>query len=367
MTAAYLALRFVLFGQVVRESQLNAEGLAFFGRLFAASPRARRRPAMRRPALPRGRRGRRRRRGVRCCCADVPPDDRRRRAGLLIFFGPVWWVIGVAPTAVAGYESPRHVYLAAAGWAIVLGIVADLAWSRARTLGGSALVSAAALAVCAFYAVRLHGVVAEWNRMAAVSHQAVMDVRGEVLSSPPGTLIIAGAPTRSWEWAVPFSVQAAVHPHRPDRARVHRHALAAALLPRPVVRRHPPHPARLGGAPRRRADRRAALEPGHRSAVEGHRSRVSCLEDASWRCCSSSTAARRSTRTSCGWWRNCRAGRSGSRGSAVESVVRLGRGCMGFRLGLSGSTASSGLDRRESAQSPEPELRAKRRAFSPSP
>ena len=49
-----------------------------------------------------------------------PPEERRRVAALLLFFGPIWWVIGVAPTAVAGYESPRHVYLAAAGWAMVL-------------------------------------------------------------------------------------------------------------------------------------------------------------------------------------------------------------------------------------------------------
>ena len=38
----------------------------------------------------------------------------------MLFFGPVWWVIGVAPIAVAGYESPRHVYLASAGWAVVV-------------------------------------------------------------------------------------------------------------------------------------------------------------------------------------------------------------------------------------------------------
>ena len=137
----------------------------------------------------------------------LPPESGRRALALLLFFGPLWWIIGVAPTAVAGYESPRHVYLAAAGWALVLGIVADLAWLRARTLGRRRLVTAVALAVCVFYAVLLTEVVGEWNRMAAVSHQAVLDVRREVLASPQGTLVIAGAPTRSWEWAVPFSVR----------------------------------------------------------------------------------------------------------------------------------------------------------------
>ena len=170
------------------------------------------------------------------------------RTGAAAFFGPVWWIIGVAPTAVAGYESPRHVYLAAAGWAIVLGIVADLAWRRARRPAGSGWSAPPRSRWCAFYVVALHGVVAEWNRMAAVSHRAVVDVRGEALSSPPGTLIIVGAPARSWEWAVPFSVRPPFTRVDLDRARVHRHPLAAALLPRPVVRRHPPHPARLGGA-----------------------------------------------------------------------------------------------------------------------
>jgi hypothetical protein len=206
MTTAYLALRFLLFGQVVRESQLNAEGLAFFARLFEhhlAHVVVGRVSA-----------------GIEAWAIVIvvvlsswwllrgrPAEERRRAGALLLFFGPVWWVIGVVPTAVAGYESPRHVYLAAAGWAIVVGIVADLAWTRAGARSWQRAVSATALAVCAFYGVALHGVVLEWNRIAAVSHQAVVDVRGEALSSPPGTLIIVGAPTRSWEWAVPFSVK----------------------------------------------------------------------------------------------------------------------------------------------------------------
>ena len=206
MTAGYLALRFLLFGQIVRESQLNAEGLGFFFRLFhhhlahVVIGRVTAGTAAWATVV-----------GIALCAAWLlrsrPPEERRRVAALLLFFGPVWWVIGVAPTAVAGYESPRHVYLAAAGWAMVLGIVADMAWVGARGLPARRVVAAAALAVCAFYAVGLQRVVSEWNRMAAVSHQAVLDVRAEALASPPGTLIIVGAPTRSWEWSVPFSVR----------------------------------------------------------------------------------------------------------------------------------------------------------------
>ena len=206
MTGAYLALRYLLFGQVVRESALNAEGMRYFVQLLQhhlAHVVVGRVDAF----------------GVAVVVVLVAAaaahlvagpagsPERRRTGALLLFFGPLWWIIGVAPTAVAGYESPRHVYLAAAGWAIVLGILADLAWARARSVGVRRLVSAVALAVVVFYAVGLHRVVAEWNRMAAVSHKAVLDVRAEALSAPEGSLLVVGAPTRSWEWAVPFSVR----------------------------------------------------------------------------------------------------------------------------------------------------------------
>jgi hypothetical protein len=206
MTAAYLALRLLLFGQVVRESQLNAEGFGFFLRLFQHHL----------AHVVAGRVSDSTAAWIAVAVAGVialwllsgrPAEERRRTAALLVFFGPVWWIVGVAPTAVAGYESPRHVYLAAAGWAIVLGVVADLAWTRARSVTWRRAVAVTFAAVCVFYAIGLYRVVAEWNRMAAVSHQAVLDVRGEALSSPPGTLIIVGAPTRSWEWSVPFSVR----------------------------------------------------------------------------------------------------------------------------------------------------------------
>ena len=137
----------------------------------------------------------------------LPSEQRRRMGAMLLFFGPVWWAIGVAPTAVAGYESPRHVYLAAAGWAVVLGILADLAWSRSRSTTTARLTSACALAVVTFYAAGLHGVVREWNRTADVSQKAVADVRSTALSTAPGSLLIVGAPARSWEWAVPFAVR----------------------------------------------------------------------------------------------------------------------------------------------------------------
>jgi hypothetical protein len=206
MTLAYLALRFLLFGQVVRESSLDAAGMGNLGRLLArhfahvvagsvtsvgAAVAAVVAVAVAAHLLSRG----------------LTPQERRRAGAMLLFFGPVWWVIGVAPIAVAGYESPRHVYLAAAGWAVVLGALADLAWSRARSSTAARLVSTVCLAVVVFYTAALHGVVAEWNRVADVSRRAVEDVRGTAMSAAPGSLLVVGAPVRSWEWAFPFAVK----------------------------------------------------------------------------------------------------------------------------------------------------------------
>lgn len=205
LTAGYLLLRYVLFGQVARENQLPPDMLASFVTLVAhhlahvvAGTTAH---------------------GIALAVVllillslaaawaaarqGVPASEMWRQ---LLFFGPVWWAIGVAPIAVAGYESPRHVYLAAAGWAMVLAIVADLAWSAARGWMRHAVLACCVL-VCAVYTAELAGVVQLWNRMSAVSHKAVRDVRAEVLSLPEGSLVIAGAPTRSWEWAVPFAVR----------------------------------------------------------------------------------------------------------------------------------------------------------------
>ena len=131
----------------------------------------------------------------------------KKDGSAILFFGPIWWVIGVAPIVVAGYSSPRHVYLAAAGWAIVIGIVFDVL--RQATVGTSRywLVKAAALIVFLMYLVPLSRAVKEWNTMAAVSHRAGLDVRATALAAPEGTLLVVGAPTRSWEWALPFAVR----------------------------------------------------------------------------------------------------------------------------------------------------------------
>ena len=128
-------------------------------------------------------------------------------AGTLFFFGPLWLAIGVVPTAVAGYESPRHVYLASAGWAVVVAVLLDVIRTAARTPQRRRLAAAVGLVLLAFYGLRLQTIIGQWHTMAAVSHQVVRDVSAEALAAPPGSLLIIDPPLRSSEWSIPISLR----------------------------------------------------------------------------------------------------------------------------------------------------------------
>jgi hypothetical protein len=108
---------------------------------------------------------------------------------------------------VALYESPRHVYLAAVGWAILVGLVFDIAWRSWRARAWRAAVFAAAGLVLFAYSVPLHAAVKRWNRASALSHEMVGDLEREALAAPRGSLVIVGAPATSWEWALPFAAR----------------------------------------------------------------------------------------------------------------------------------------------------------------
>jgi hypothetical protein len=194
LTFGYLALRYSLFGEVARESQLTASGLEYFGTLVVRHLR-------------------------RTIVGDVAHGMPVlwMLAALLVaamlwtapratlFFGIVWWALGVAPVLVAIYESPRHVYLASVAWAMLLGLALDAAIGgphRTRWVRVAAAVVAAA--VLSVYTVQLTGVVDDWNRRALVSRTAVLDLEREMRAAPPGALIVASAPVSSWEWTLPF-------------------------------------------------------------------------------------------------------------------------------------------------------------------
>jgi hypothetical protein len=68
-------------------------------------------------------------------------------------------------------------------------------------------VATSAALVLLFYIVPLYRSIVDWREMADVSRTVVRDVRDAALSASVGSLIVVGAPGRSWEWALPFSVR----------------------------------------------------------------------------------------------------------------------------------------------------------------
>jgi hypothetical protein len=200
LTVAFLALRYVIFHEVARESILSAQRVRDFlsdssrhlVRLVAGGPGVRH-WMWRDTGLI-----------VFVVLAIASRASMRRVA---VYFGIVWTALGMAPILLAGYYSPRHMYLASLGWAVTLGMVVH-AVSQAKRVR-YATVAAATLggALAVIYAVQLHGVVREWNRNAAISHAALQQIEHEAATEPDGTLVLAGVPAAAWAFAVPHSIR----------------------------------------------------------------------------------------------------------------------------------------------------------------
>jgi hypothetical protein len=208
LTLAYLALRYALFGEVARESTLTANQLAVFATDLAVHLK---RMVYGEPgvAMP----------GARLltwvlAAAVVTMGygawglGRRAAplAGAAAFFGLVWIGLSVAPTLVAGYASPRHMYLASVGWAILLAVPLELLWQRGTRPARWAGV-ALATALVVVYAMQLRREVARWETRSDVSQRVVLDLDEEARRMPPGTLVLAGAPRASFDFAVPHALR----------------------------------------------------------------------------------------------------------------------------------------------------------------
>jgi hypothetical protein len=208
LTLAYLALRYALFGEVARESTLNARQFATFTADLAVHLK---RMVYGEPgvAAPGGRIAAWvAAAGVATAAYGAIAHGRRAAplAAVAAFFGVVWVGLSVAPTLVAGYASPRHMYLASVGWAVLLAVPCQLGWARGRGPTRWATIGVAT-AVLSIYAVQLRAEVAAWEERSLVSRRAVLDLAAEADRQPPGTLVLAGAPRRSFEWAVPHALR----------------------------------------------------------------------------------------------------------------------------------------------------------------
>jgi hypothetical protein len=120
----------------------------------------------------------------------------------------IWIVLGILPILMSGYYSPRHMYLASLGWALIVGIGLEIVWQAqpGRVLRPIGVAAVGALVLA--YAVQLRAIVRDWSGYAAISRAAVQQLGREAETDPEGTLVIAGVPRSSWAFAVPHSVRA---------------------------------------------------------------------------------------------------------------------------------------------------------------
>ena len=239
ITLGFLGLRYLLFHNFVREGMFSLSELLtripgaqeenlevlLFGRL----------PLLDLPEPPRS--------AARAACllvialGLVPAVIEWHRAGrvrpgaigsVLAYFGPLWWLVTIAPLTVT-YLTPRHLYLPAAGVAIALGLGFDLlqrtvwpAWSYLRW---------AAILVLGLTCVSgLESAVSDWTTAANMSGKMVVDLEREATRAPAGALVLVGAQPQAalnplgsaasaslvhpppgrpwlWSWVMPYAVQ----------------------------------------------------------------------------------------------------------------------------------------------------------------
>ena len=208
LTAGYLALRYALFGEVAREGRLGAAQFGVFRQNVSIHVRR----------MIFGEAGLQLAVSTALTCVAVGAaalivawmvwGERNRALTVraIVYFVLVWVALGLAPTIVSGYGSPRHMYLASVGWAVALGAAFDVFWrARLRALRIAGVVLGAVLLIV--YARQLHEEVRLWSVRAEVSRRVVADLEREALSAPRGTLFLVDPPARSWNFALPYAMK----------------------------------------------------------------------------------------------------------------------------------------------------------------
>jgi hypothetical protein len=214
LTAGYLVLRQVLFGNYVREQLLSWGLVRTFLRRQPAYVDALVSPAVVATEEVTAR-------GVVLLALALAASavlarvawrrrDTSARTGPLVFFGPVWYVLTIGPLLVT-YFSPRHLYLASAGLAVAWGLLFDLLTAdrgpRWRAVGAAAC--AVLVGACAV-ALQAHN--RHWNDAARASKALAAEAQRVARAAPAGSLVLIDAPWRTryayvWAWSVPFVLQ----------------------------------------------------------------------------------------------------------------------------------------------------------------
>jgi hypothetical protein len=209
LTCGYLALRYALFGEVAREGRLGAVYFDIFLRDLSTHLR---RMVFGEAGL--GLSGVDAAARVTVAAAIVAAmgallgeGSRKSIVRPVLYFLILWIALGAAPTIVAGYGSPRHMYLASVGWALSLAIALEVvlhARPRRVMVGFGALLAAATLVA---YGCQLGDEIRLWGVRSEVSRRVVSDIEREVSSAPTGTLVLVDPPQRSWNFALPYALR----------------------------------------------------------------------------------------------------------------------------------------------------------------
>ena len=208
MTIGYLMLRYVLFGEVARESALTSAGLRLFlenlsthmRRMTIGEADLRVRGAIAAIVI-----------GIGVCAVAMMVSavraGRADRSGARAIFLVGWLALGVAPTLVAGYASPRHMYLASIAWACAVAMAIDLIRHGQPTRVAQAISIVVLPLIVGGYGYLLWRDVENWGVRADVSHRAVVEIEREAMRAPAGTLIAVDVPVKSWNFALPHAIR----------------------------------------------------------------------------------------------------------------------------------------------------------------
>jgi hypothetical protein len=235
LTAGYVAQRYFLFGNAIRENVVSARTFAELGafqatqlQIFVLGSRRIQHDVMDLLAWAAI--------GVTLMLVIVELCRPSRTVvgatgARLLFFGPVWWLLSTAPLLVT-YPATRHLCLASVAVAITAGLGFEALWdARCRRRRYAPVLGAAALLLACV--LRLQAAVGEWNTAARISEKITRDVERQAAAAPPGSLLVLGAPHEGangltfpllWSWASPFA-------HQPPFARTAAAEHVLAIVP----------------------------------------------------------------------------------------------------------------------------------------
>jgi hypothetical protein len=115
---------------------------------------------------------------------------------VVFYFGVLWWLVNTTPLLVT-YLAGRHLYLAAVGPVIALGVLIDALWSRGHSPWRVVAVVAGVGLILAS-AARLQLAIADWNATARVSEMMVRGVERELSVPQSGVSLCLMFPERCW-------------------------------------------------------------------------------------------------------------------------------------------------------------------------